>query len=101
MDSAPHVEYSACGILRCGPVWCICGHKQMDGLATISNSISLLRNLNYEQTQQMEWIPFDCIEYWGDSAELYGLPAPNDVRVELIPLEITDETHGLYYAEVN
>src|SRR6185436_13932371 len=22
---------TACGILRCSPVWCICGHKQSDG----------------------------------------------------------------------
>src|SRR6185312_12017311 len=40
---------SACGILRCSPVWCICGHKELsDG--TTHNSMSLLRNLNYKQT---------------------------------------------------
>ena len=46
---------TACGILRCSPVWCICGHNNypMDGLATISNSMSLLRNFNYKQTHQI------------------------------------------------
>ena len=34
---------TACGILRCSPVWCIL----MDGLATPSNSMSLSKNLNY------------------------------------------------------
>ena len=43
---------TACGTLRSSPVWCISKYP-MDGLATISNSMSLLRNLNYKQTQQM------------------------------------------------
>src|SRR6266480_7813249 len=50
MDSAPHVEYS--DVVLCGA---FAGIKKylMDGLATISNSMSLLRNLNYKQTHQM------------------------------------------------
>jgi hypothetical protein len=48
----------------------------------------------------LEWIPFDCIEYRLNGYKyLYGLPTY--VNVKLIPLEITDETHDLYYAEVN
>ena len=48
----------------------------------------------------LEWIPFDCIDYRGYGSEyLYGLPT--DAKVKLIPFEITDETHDLYYAEVN
>ena len=46
----------------------------------------------------MEWIPFDCIEDRGDDTFLDGLPTR---WVKLTPLEITDETHDLYYAEVN
>ena len=38
---------TACGILRCSPVWCICGHKQLSDGWT-SNSMSLLRNVNYK-----------------------------------------------------
>ena len=44
----------------------------------------------------LEWIPFDCIKY---GFYLDGLPTRADVK--LIPLEITDSTHDLYYAEVN
>ena len=45
----------------------------------------------------LEWIPFDCIN--NKRRYLYGLPTREHVK--LIPLEITDETHDLYYAEVN
>ena len=52
---------TACGILRCSPAWCICGHR----LATISNSMSLSRNLNYKQTQQIMpiWNGFHTIVF--------------------------------------
>src|SRR6185437_9762360 len=50
----------------------------------------------------LEWIPFDCIEVNDDDdGYLYGLPTYRYTPVKLIPLEITDETHDLYYAEVN
>src|SRR6185312_11140323 len=50
MDSALHVEYS--DVVLCGAFVGIKNYL-MDGLATISNSMSLLRNLNYKQTRQM------------------------------------------------
>src|SRR5436190_24400611 len=50
MDSAPHVEYS--DVVLCG-AFAVIKNYPMDGLATITNSMSLLRNLNYKQTQQM------------------------------------------------
>src|SRR5947208_13277956 len=50
MDSAPHVEYS--DVVPCGAFVVIKGYP-MDGLATISNLMTLLRNLNYKQTHQM------------------------------------------------
>ena len=50
MDSAPHVEYS--DVVLCGALVDI-NKYPMDGLATISNSMSLLRNLDYKQTHQM------------------------------------------------
>ena len=49
MDSAPHVEYS--DVVPCGV--CADIKNYPDGLATISNSMTLLRNLNYKQTHQM------------------------------------------------
>src|SRR2546421_10146699 len=50
MDSAPHVEYS--DVVLCG-AFAVIKNYPMDGLATISNSTGLLRNLNYKQTLQM------------------------------------------------
>src|SRR6185312_7302605 len=46
MDSALHVECS--DVVPCGASVGI-NNYQMDGLATISNSMTLLRNLNYKQ----------------------------------------------------
>src|SRR5436190_22188216 len=50
MDSAPHVEYS--DVVLCG-AFAVIKNYPMDGLATISDSMTLLRSLNYKQTQQM------------------------------------------------
>ena len=92
---------TACGILRCSPVWCICGHKQLsDGWTSNNKQLDGFIKKSQLQTNSpnhayLEWIPFDCINY----PFLYGLPT--DERVDFIPLEITDSTHDLYYAEVN
>ena len=87
MDSAPHVEYS--DVVLCG-AFAVINNYPMDGLATISDSMTLSRNLNYKQTQAnnayLEWIPFDCID--DDGYSLHGLPTYEEVK--LIPLEITD-----------
>src|SRR6185312_14318861 len=53
MDSALHVEYS--DAVPCGASVDI-NNYQMDGLATINNSMTLLRNLNYKQTLQINLI---------------------------------------------
>src|SRR5437764_14909523 len=50
MDSALRVEHFE--VVPCGAFAGISKYL-MDGLATISNSMSLSRNLNYRQTQQM------------------------------------------------
>src|SRR6185312_9841507 len=62
MDSAPHVEYS--DVVLCG-AFAVINSYPMDGLATISDSMSLLRNLNYKQTQQMMpiWNGFHLIVF--------------------------------------
>ena len=97
---------AACGILRCSPAWCICGHKELSNGWT-SNNEQLDEFIKKSQLQTnsandayLEWIPFDCINYdnYGDEY-LDGLPT--HFWIKLIPLEITDETHDLYYAEVN
>ena len=96
---------TACGILRCSPVWCICGHKQLsDGWTSNNKQLDEFIKKSQLQTNSandayLEWIPFDCINYDDDGDEyLDGLPTH---YIKLIPLEITDETHDLYYAEVN
>src|SRR5437016_7112484 len=45
-----HVEYS--DVVLCG-AFAVIKNYPMDGLATISNSMRLLRNLNYKQTHQI------------------------------------------------
>src|SRR6185312_12591425 len=91
---------SACGILRCSPVWCICGHKELSGGWT-SNNKQLDEFIKKSQLQTnspnhayLEWIPFDCIYVKTYGVQLNGLPAY--AIIKLIPLEITDETHDLY-----
>ena len=95
---------TACQILRCSPVWCICGNKQLSNGWT-SNNKQLDDFIKKSQLQTnspnhpyLEWIQFECIYVGKYYNVLYGLP---DVSVKLIPLGITDETHDLYYAEVN
>src|SRR5436189_4840600 len=96
---------TACGILRCSPVWCICGHKQLSDEWT-SNNKQLDEFIKKSQLQTnspnhayLEWIPFDFIIEIYEYKYLYGLPT--NEYANLIPLDITDETHDSYYAEVN
>src|SRR6185369_170212 len=62
MDSVLHVEYS--DVVPCGAYVDI-NNYAMDGLATTSNSMSLLRNLNYKQTHQIMpiWNGFHLIVF--------------------------------------
>ena len=62
MASALHVEYS--DVVPCGAFAGI-NNYLMDGLATITNSMSLLRNLNYKQTHQIMpiWNGFHTIVF--------------------------------------
>src|SRR6185295_2862820 len=50
MGSAQHVVYF--GVVQCG-AFAVINNYPMDVLATISNSMTLLRNLNYKQTHQI------------------------------------------------
>src|SRR6185436_9085235 len=58
---------TACQILRCSPVWCICGNKQLSNGWTSNNEQlddfikeSQLRT-NSPNHAYLEWIPLDCI----------------------------------------
>src|SRR5204862_8181851 len=72
MDSAPHVEYS--DVVLCG-AFAVINNYPMDGLATISNSMSLLKNLNYKQTHQIMpiWNGFHWIVLVGHTWLVYLL----------------------------
>src|SRR5205823_14486918 len=85
---------TACGILRCSPVWCICGHKELsDGWTSNNKQLDEFIKKSQLQTNSpnnayLEWIPLDCVEYREYGYKyLYGLPA--NAYVKLIPLEIT------------
>src|SRR6185312_15465365 len=58
---------TACGILRCSPVWCVCGHKQLfDGWTSINKQLDEFVKKSQLQTNSpnhayLEWIPRDCI----------------------------------------
>src|SRR6185312_17501113 len=96
---------SKCGILRCSPIWCICGHKQLsDGWTSnnrlldelIEKSQLLTKSAN---DRYWEWIPYDFIESdEADKNELYlNGPPLSYCQVKLIPLDMTDEADVSYY----
>src|SRR6185312_13876553 len=97
---------AACGLLRCSPLWCVCGHKQLS-VGWTSNNKRLDEFIKKSQLQTtsanhayLEWIPSDCIEEKGcDLFFLCCLPTSNYVK--LIPLEITNETDESYYDRVS
>src|SRR6185437_7255978 len=82
---------TACAILRCSPVWCICGNKQLSNGWT-SNNKQLDDFIKKSQLQTnspnhayLEWIPYNCIH---DMRYGYGYLYGPPIRqyVELIPL---------------
>ena len=88
-------------MLRCSPVWCVCGHKQLsDGWTSNNKQLDEFIKASQLQTNSpndsyLEWIPFDCINYdRGYEAYIDGLPAY--ATVKLIPLETGDS----YYDKV-
>ena len=90
-------------------MWCICGHKLLsDGWTSNNKQLDdfikqFQLQTNSANDAYLEWIPFDYI-YDGGYGDIYlhGLPiAGYRTYLKLIPLEITDGTHDLCYAEVN
>jgi len=104
-----HGFCSACGILRCSPVWCVCGHKELSSGWT-SNNKHLDEFIRKSQIQTrsaneayLEWIPFDSIMNSGYGARFHGIPSTtyDGLCVKLISLEITDEADESYYDKVS
>jgi hypothetical protein len=93
---------SVCGILRCSPVWCICGHKELShAWSSGNNKLDDFIKTSQIQTNSandayLEWIPYDCIDinwcWW--SLLFNSLPCAS---VKLIPLNIENETDDSYY----
>ena len=77
---------TACGILRCSPVWCICGRKQLsDGWTSNNKQLDEFIKKSQLQTNSndvyLEWIPYDCIGGWGNGYQhLDGLPTRDNRR---------------------
>ena len=101
---------SACGILRCSPVWCICGHKELSqGWTSNDKKLDELITKSQRQTNSpneayLEWISFDNIfDALRDQDDWYKLydKLPTTAYVSLDPLSITDKTDDLYYDKVN
>jgi hypothetical protein len=93
-------------VLRCSPVWCICGHKEVSNTWT-SNNKSLDEFIKKTQLQTnsandayLEWIPFDCIDVNGPSRLRFDNALPAPCSLQLIPVEITEETNDLWYDKV-
>src|SRR5437879_13370188 len=68
---------SACRILRCSPVWCICGHKKLlEGWTSNNKKLDEFitksqRQKNSPNEAYLEWIPFDHISH--RSSDMYLL----------------------------
>ena len=99
---------SKCKILRCSPVWCICGHKEWsNGWTSENESIDKFIKETQIQTKSaneayLEWIPFTRLDDSSSSLPfLSGLPSSSRSSVELIPLNTPDKSDDLYYHQVS
>ena len=98
---------SVCGILRCSPVWCICGHKELSNGWTGGNE-KLDRFIRKSQLQTisaneayLEWIPFDQLNAnLSNDTAMISRSLLVCCEVELIPLDISEKTNDLYYHKV-
>ena len=96
---------TACGILRCSPVWCICGHKKLsDGWSSNNEKLDEFIKNSQLQTNSandayLDWIPFDCVKVGGNYESMDYVSTYEEIK--LIPVEITNETDYLYYNRVS
>jgi len=96
---------SACGVLRCSPVWCICGHKELSKGWT-SNNKKLDDFIKKSQLQTssaneayLEWIPFNYFKTSANSSACFR--SLSDELFQLISIEISDKTDDSYYDQVH
>src|SRR6185312_11411690 len=80
---------TACGILRCSPVWCICGHKELsDGLTSNNKQLDEFIKKSQLQTTSanhayLEWIRIRDSDIRYGHGYLRGLPTPKYLSVKL------------------
>ena len=118
---------SMCGRLRCSPVWCICGRKELSTEWTSGNEKldefirKSQRETNTGNDKYLEWIPCDRIfDYEFKNYDIFALPAESltidksdvrqrdtilyfdiDVDVELLSLNISNNTLDSFYQTVS
>jgi len=98
---------SACGVLKCSPVWCICGKKELSTGWTSQNELldkfikdSQIRTRTPNEPY-LEWIPFEFFRLRGNLYSLdsvvhdahypfCGLPSCDELWINFI--DISNET---------
>jgi len=95
---------SVCGVLRCSPMWCICGYKELSKGWT-SNNKKLDDFIKKSQLQTssaneayLEWIPFNYFKTSANSSACFR--SLSDELFQLISIEISDKTYDSYYDQV-
>jgi len=110
---------SQCRVLRCSPVWCICGYKELSRCWTSDDSkldqiIRESQNSTKSANEKyLEWIPDEFICYPDEhiSSNEYSLQSHTTaylsistvsyINIELISLEVPGITDDLYYYKVS
>jgi len=110
---------SACGILRCSHVWCICGHKELSyGWSSGNKKLDAFIRKTQRQTKtandsHLLWLPFSWLGY-KSSFEFVNTNKGDPRRYsvarfrcsplcyynEFIPLETSDLEDDLFYHKV-
>jgi len=91
---------SACKILRCSPIWCICGRKELSALWTSNNKKldRVIRN-SQKKTEKaneayLEWIPSEWLLFDSSSSKITTDDAKDGNNV----ISPTNESNNQWYA---
>ena len=96
---------SACGMFRCSPALCICGHRELSSSWTGDNKkLDEFIRKSQMQTESaneayLEWIPFNYFKTSANSSACFR--SLSDELFQLISIEISDKTDNSYYDQVH